>query len=442
MALTPMDDFTWKYVNQPDEITGDPTALKTNLDSRGKEIRDYLNGTLKDEVDNKQPLNNDLTAIAGLDNNGIIAKTGAGTAQTRKLVAPAAGITVANGDGVSGNPTLALANDLAALEGLATNGLITRTSDGVATTRKIIAPAAGITVTNDDGVSGNPTLALANDLAALEGLAANGIITRTGDGAAAVRTIMGTANQVTVASGDGVSGNPTISLPQNIHSGASPTFAGMTLTGKSGVIKATGGTLAGNATMDDIADGENHKRLTATKDGYINQDVKTTASPTFAGVTVGSLSGVVRASGGVLSGSATLDDVPDSETYKKMTAVKEGYIDQDVTTSASPTFAGGTINGNLEVTGTVDGRDISADIDQPVKTTDSPTFAGLTVDGGTVAVDKVNHRVGIGTVYPTQKLDVDGNIGILGTNVLRLGDKFTIGFNSGLTSLDISYIGE
>jgi len=43
------------------------------------------------------------------------------------------------------------------------------------------------------------------------------------------RTITGTTNQVTVTNGDGVSGNPTLSLPQNIHTGASPTFAGLSL---------------------------------------------------------------------------------------------------------------------------------------------------------------------------------------------------------------------
>ena len=46
-----------------------------------------------------------------------------------------------------------------------------------------------------------------------------------------VRTITGTTNQVSVTNGDGVSGNPTLSLPQNIHTGATPTFAGLTSTG-------------------------------------------------------------------------------------------------------------------------------------------------------------------------------------------------------------------
>ena len=48
------------------------------------------------------------------------------------------------------------------------------------------------------------------------------------DGAFAGRTITGTTNQVTVTNGDGVSGNPTLSLPQNIDTSATPTFSSLT----------------------------------------------------------------------------------------------------------------------------------------------------------------------------------------------------------------------
>ena len=75
-----------------------------------------------------QPLDSDLTAIAALSANGIIARTGTGTAAIRAITQPAAGITVTNGDGVSGNPTLALANDLAGVEGLSTTGFVRRTA--------------------------------------------------------------------------------------------------------------------------------------------------------------------------------------------------------------------------------------------------------------------------------------------------------------------------
>jgi hypothetical protein len=74
-----------------------------------------------------QPKDSDLTALAGLTSAGILARTGNGTAAARTITQPAAGITVSNGNGVSGNPTLALANDLAAVEGLSGTGLVRRT---------------------------------------------------------------------------------------------------------------------------------------------------------------------------------------------------------------------------------------------------------------------------------------------------------------------------
>lgn len=56
-----------------------------------------------------QPLNVNLTAFAGLGTDGLVVKTSSGAATTRSIVA-GTGITVSNGDGISGDPTVTLAN--------------------------------------------------------------------------------------------------------------------------------------------------------------------------------------------------------------------------------------------------------------------------------------------------------------------------------------------
>lgn len=124
----------------------------------------YVDGVtsgIQDQLDNKQALDAGLTALAAFNTNGIIVQTADNTFAGRSLTAPAAGITITNPDGVSGSPTFALANDLAAVEALATTGYIVRTGDGTATTRTIGGQAGRIVVTNGDGVASNTDIDLA-----------------------------------------------------------------------------------------------------------------------------------------------------------------------------------------------------------------------------------------------------------------------------------------
>lgn len=68
---------------------------------------DGVTSNIQTQLDGKQPLDADLTAVAGLAGAGLIARTGAGTAAARMLTA-GAGVTITNGDGVAGNPTIAV----------------------------------------------------------------------------------------------------------------------------------------------------------------------------------------------------------------------------------------------------------------------------------------------------------------------------------------------
>lgn len=160
-----------------------------------------------------QPLAANLTGMAALAANGITVRTGAGTYSSRSLTAPAAGITITNPDGVAGNPTFALANALSSIQALATTGLGVRSAADTWITRSMAAPAAGLTITNPDGVAGNPTFALANDLGAIEALNTNGILKRTATDTWAV-AVSGTdyapaTSGTGILKGDGLGGHST-----------------------------------------------------------------------------------------------------------------------------------------------------------------------------------------------------------------------------------------
>jgi len=110
------------------------------------------------------------------------------------------------------------------------NGIVVKNATATTVTRSLVAPAAGLTITNPDGVVDNPTFALANDLAALEGLGTFGFATRTGVDTWLTRTMTGTAGNIVVTNGDGVSGVPTFDLAPIVQ-GVGGTLSKVTLDG-------------------------------------------------------------------------------------------------------------------------------------------------------------------------------------------------------------------
>lgn len=142
-------------------FTGSGTAGTTALTAAGRSLIGGANAAAQRTTlglaigTDVQAFDSDLTAVAGLSTSGLVARTGAGTAAARTLTAPAAGVTVSNGDGAAGNPTLALANDLSAVEGLSGTGIARRTGTD--------AWSVGTTVSIAEGGTGQTSAKAAFD---------------------------------------------------------------------------------------------------------------------------------------------------------------------------------------------------------------------------------------------------------------------------------------
>lgn len=93
----------------------------------------------------------------------------------------------------------------------ASTGIIVKDTSSTVASRSIAVSGSGLSVTNANGVAGNPTLALAGIVQSIENIGnGNGLLVLNGT-TAALREIFGTAGQIDVANGNG-STNPVISL--------------------------------------------------------------------------------------------------------------------------------------------------------------------------------------------------------------------------------------
>jgi hypothetical protein len=94
-------------------------------------------------------------------------------------------------------------------------GFQVKTSSTVLTSRSIAVSGAGLSITNGSGVSGDPTVSLSGQILNFANASFNGLVVLSTGGGVTSAVITGTANQIDVANGTGVSGNPTLSISNN-----------------------------------------------------------------------------------------------------------------------------------------------------------------------------------------------------------------------------------
>ena len=185
-------------------------------------------------------------------------------------------------------------------------------------------------------------------------------------------TINGTTNQVTVTDHGGSSF--TLSTPQDINTDSSPTFASMLISGltASRLLASNGSKLLVSADLNSWITGTAN-RVTITDDGdgtvtlTLPQDIHSGASPTFAGLTIGTLGGYIKGSAGLLSASLTIPSTDITGLGTMATQNADGVA-----------ITGGTISAFKFTTSPGSGKYLSTGADGTVSAT-TPSFSATSV---------------------------------------------------------------
>jgi hypothetical protein len=253
----------------------------------------------------------------------------------------------------------------------ASNGIVAKDSASTVVARTLTATGNGISVTDGDGVSGNPTFELTGIAAAIANMDGTSMLAIVGGATIAGRQILGTTDQINVTDGNGA-GNPTISIADD------PVLPGV------GAVTLPVGTVAERpvGALGQIR----YNTSAATFEGYTAAGWNTIA--TGSGVTL--IETGTGLTGGPITSAGTIslaNTAVTAGTYGSSTQVGQFSVNAQgqLTSASNVTISPSGIGAVASVTGTANEITATGSTNVVLSLPTALTFTGKTVTNGTFA---------------------------------------------------------
>jgi hypothetical protein len=216
-----------------------------------------------------------IQATSNLNTYPFLMTQATGALGSSRYIATGAGLSTTDGGAGS---TLAV-NLTGAPLSLVTSssGIQVKTNVNTLVNRTITTSGSGLTISNGDGIAGNPTISTTGVLANFASASGTGLLTINGTTVSQV-TLTGTAGQISIANGNGISGNPTFSLNTTSVSAGTYTLPTLTVdaygrltsasnastTGTGSVVLQASPTLTGTPIAPTAGNGTNTTQIATT----------------------------------------------------------------------------------------------------------------------------------------------------------------------------------
>ena len=286
----------------------------------------------------------------------------------------------------------------------------------------------------------------------ITGVSSNGLLVRTGANALTNRTLTAGSASITVTDGDGVNGNPTINTVQNIQTTATPQFARLGLGSAAGsvaLLTVTGGTVTADSPVMDLTQTWNNAavafngiKLNVTNTASLSTsnliDLQVGGSSQFAVSRGGTVSAVtVNASSFMSVGGASV--LTESNSVSNITGKEFNGIALETTTSAASatlTNAQTTILCNASGgvrTYTLPAASSNAGRVYWIKKTDSSANACI-IDGNSSETIDGNLTISVTGQYDAVSIQSDGS------NWFRLGSQLVAAEAGCINGLQLEWV--